>query len=248
MNRTARLAMFAVAGAVTALVLLLGVLGLPPFGGSVHPYRDHAVPAAVEHATSNVISSVNFDQRGLDTLGEETILLTSVIGAAVLLRPAVGEREREPLDGAPALEGTRLFGYLFLPVTLVIGLLTVAHGAVTPGGGFQGGVVLGTGVHLLYVAGSYRALERVRPVEVFEYGEAVGAGVFACFGIAAALSSGAFLANVLPMGTFGDLFSAGSVALLSTAVGIEVASGVVVLLAWFLIQALEVEPTEGADS
>jgi multicomponent Na+:H+ antiporter subunit B len=246
MSRPVRLAMFGLAGGVTAVLLVLAAFALPGFGGSRHPYRDAAVPAAVRHATPNVISSVNFDLRGLDTLGEETILLASVVGVVVLLRPAADERVREPWIGGRLLDGTRLFGYLFLPITTTIGLLTVAHGALTPGGGFQGGVVIGTGLHLLYVAGSYRALKRVRHLEVFEYGEALGAGAFACFGVATGLVSGAFLANVLPLGSFGDLFSSGSVLLLNCSVGIEVASGVMVLLAQFLAQDIEVEQAEGA--
>lgn len=233
--------MFAVTGTLFAVFLIIAVAGLPDFGGAVHPYRDAAVPAAVAHATANVISSVNFDLRGLDTLGEETILLASVIGVAVLLRPAEDEVEQQPLSGGRLLESTRLFGYLFLPITLVIGASTVLHGSLTPGGGFQGGVVVGTGVHLLYVAGSYRALESARPVHLVEWGEAIGAGAFACFGIAGAVASASFLGNLLPTGAFGDLFSSGSVLLLSVAVGIEVASGVVVLLAQFLRQAIEVE-------
>jgi multicomponent Na+:H+ antiporter subunit B len=241
MTRTVRFVMFAVAGGAVAAMLLLGVLDLPHFGSSLHPYRDAAVPAAVAHATSNVISSVNFDLRGLDTLGEETIFLTSVIGVAALLRPAEDEDERTPPRGGRLLDMTRLFGYVFLPVTLAIGFITVAHGALTPGGGFQGGVVLGTGIHLLYVAGSYHAIEKVRPVEVLEYGESIGAAAFACFGIAGALVAASFLGNILPLGTFGELFSSGSVLYLSCAVGVEVASGVIVLLAQFLHQAIEVE-------
>jgi multicomponent Na+:H+ antiporter subunit B len=241
-TRTARLIMFALAGGGMAVVFLLGVLGLPHFGAGDHAYRDAAVPAAVRHVTPNVISSINFDLRGLDTLGEETIFMASVIGASVLLRPGDDEEERLPSPHGRVQETTRLLGYVFLPITLMVGLVTVAHGALTPGGGFQGGVVLGTGVHLLYVAGSYRALERIRPLPVFDLGEALGTGVFACFGIATALASGAFLANVLPLGSFGDLFSSGSVLLLSCAVGVEVASGVVVLLASFLDQALAVHP------
>jgi len=246
-NRTARLVMFAVAGGGVAALLVLAAFGLPHFGGAVHPYRDAAVPAAVRQVTSNVISSINFDLRGLDTLGEETIFLASVLAATVLLRAGDDEEERSPEGGGErVLETTRLFGYLFLPVTLMVGLLTVAHGALTPGGGFQGGVVLGTGIHLLYVAGSHRALDRVRPLPVFDYGEALGTGVFACYGVATALATGAFLANALPLGSFGELFSSGSVLLLSCAVGVEVASGVVVLLAAFLNQALAVHPKRDA--
>lgn len=244
MTRRARIALFVVAGGCTAALLVLGVLDLPHFGSSFHPYRDASLAAAVAHKTSNVISSVNFDLRALDTLGEETILLASVIGVTVLLRPAEDEHEHQPVGEGRLLDSTRMVGYVFLPITVMIGLLTVAHGAVTPGGGFQGGVVVGTGIHLLYVAGSYRALERARPVGLAELGEAVGAGAFACMGIAGALAASSFLGNVLPLGAFGDLFSSGSVLFLSVAVGVEVASAVVVLLAQFLHQAVEVTGEE----
>jgi multicomponent Na+:H+ antiporter subunit B len=241
MNRTARLALFACAAAAVAVMFGVAIADLPHFGSQFHPYRDAAIPAAVKHATANVVSSVNFDLRSLDTFGEETILLASVLGVAVLLRPADDETERQSLSAGRLLDSTRLAGYLFLPITLMIGLLTVAHGALTPGGGFQGGVVIGTGIHLLYVAGSYRALERARPERLVEFGEALGAGAFASFGIAAALVATAFLENILPAGTFGDLFSSGGVLFLSVAVGIEVASGVIVLLAQFLRQASTVK-------
>ncbi len=245
MNRTARTVMFLVAGGGVAVLAVLAVLRMPAFGGSHHPYRDHAVRASVSHATSNVVASINFDQRGMDTLGEETILLASVVGVSVLLRPAEDESKSEHLGSGRVLDATRLGGYVLLPVTLVVGFDVVAQGHLTPGGGFQGGVVLGTGMHLLYVAGRYQALERLRPVSAFEWGEAFGAAAFACLGISSLLVTGAFLANVIPWGTFGGLLSAGTVPVLNGAVGVEVASGVMVLLAKFLEQAIFVRSGEG---
>jgi multicomponent Na+:H+ antiporter subunit B len=104
--------------------------------------------------------------------------------------------------------------------------------------------VLSSGLHLLYVAGSYRALERVRPEPLFEYGDALGAAAFAGLGVAGIATSGSFLANMLPLGQIGQLFSAGTVPVLNVAVGIEVGCGVMVLLARFLEQAIELG---GAD-
>lgn len=240
MSRTARLIMFGCAGAAMAVAVILAVLVMPSFGGSHHQYRDNAVVSGVHHRTSNIVASVNFDQRGLDTLGEETILLASVMGVSVLLRPAEDETEKQSLSSGRVLDAVRLGGYVLLPVTAIIGFDVVAHGHVTPGGGFQGGVVLGTGLHLLYVAGTYEALEKVRPVTAFEWGEALGSAVFACFGIAGVLAAGAFLVNIIPLGHFGDLFSSGTVPVLNSAVGIEVASGTMVLLSKFLEQAIRI--------
>ncbi len=220
---------------------------VPPFGGTTHLYRDLAVPAAVAHHTANVVSSVNFDQRGLDTFGEESILLASVAGVAVLLRPAREESAHKPPRAGRTLESTRLAGYLMLPVTLMAGFDVVAHGQVTPGGGFQGGVILATGWHLLYVTGSFQSLDRLRPLPAFETGEALGALAFGVLGLAGLAAAGAFLANVLPLGSFGQIYSSGLVALLNVAVGLEVACAMVVLLAHFLAQHVAVHRRQGVS-
>ena len=240
MTRTARLTLVGAAAACIAVLLITSFFDLPSFGAAHHPYRDAAVSAAVAHHTANVVSAVNFDSRGIDTLGEEVILLASVVGVATLLRPAKGERQRRGLTAGRTLELTKFAGYQMLGVTLLIGFDVIAHGHLTPGGGFQGGVVLATGFHLLYVAGRYRALERLRPLPAFELGEAAGASAFAGLGVAGLAVLGGFLANLWPDGEFGQLFSAGTVPILNIAVGIEVASGVVVLLAKFLEQALTI--------
>jgi multicomponent Na+:H+ antiporter subunit B len=234
------------AGAVGLAALFgLAFARMPPFGGTAHLYRDLAVPAAVAHRTANVVSSVNFDQRGLDTFGEESILLASVIGTAVLLRPAREETRRLPPPAGRVLESTRMTGYLMLPVSLMVGFNVVAHGQVTPGGGFQGGVILATGWHLLYVAGSYRPLDRLRPLAAFDTGDALGALAFGGLGLAGLAVAGAFLANILPLGTFGQILSGGLVPVLNVAVGLEVACAVVVLLAHFLAQYIVVHTRQG---
>jgi multicomponent Na+:H+ antiporter subunit B len=219
-----------------AVVLVLAFRDMPDFGSAHHPYRDAAVPAAIAHGTANVVASVTFDQRGLDTLGEEVIFFGSVLAVTVLLRPQKGEELRREEGSLAPLQSTRLFGYLLLPLTLLVGLDIVAHGHVTPGGGFQGGIMLATALHLVYVAGRYRSLEQLRPIPLFEYGEAAGVAAFAALGFAGLAVAGSFLANVLPFGTFGQLLSAGTVPLLNIAVGTAVGSGGIVLLGQFFRQ------------
>src|ERR1700760_4140987 len=162
MSRRVRFGVLGVGLAGVGLLLVLAFLRMPAFGGTVHPYRDAAVAAAVAHGAAHVVSSVNFAQRGFDTFGEETILIGSVVAVAALLRPGDDETLRRAEGSRTPLEGTRLFGYLLLPVSLVVGADVVAHGHLTPGGGFQGGIMLATGLHLLYVAGRYRDLEELR--------------------------------------------------------------------------------------
>ncbi|HET9254726.1 MAG TPA: MnhB domain-containing protein, partial [Pseudonocardiaceae bacterium] len=212
MSQRARLALFAMVAPVFAVLFVLAARGLPGFGSEFHPYGDRAVAVATtQRATANVVSSVNFDQRAVDTLGEEFILFGSVIGTLMLLRPAPGEREVGPRGAGRVLPVTRLAGYVLLPVSVLVGLYVIAHGQLSPGGGFQGGVVLATGWHLLYVAGRYAALRRAAPPAVLEIIESLAAAAFAAVGLAGLVLGGAFLANVLPTGSLGELLSGGTV-------------------------------------
>jgi multicomponent Na+:H+ antiporter subunit B len=245
MSRPLRFAVLGIGLAGVAVLLGLAFARMPGSGTGAHPYRDAAVAAAVAHDTANVVSAVNFDQRGLDTMGEETILFGSVLAVAALLRPEDDERTRRTDGGAGPLEAARLGAYVLLPLTLVVGADVVAHGHVTPGGGFQGGVVLATGLHLLYVAGGYRSLERLRSLPWYEDTEALGTASFTAMGFAGLAVSGSFLADVLPGGTFGQLLSAGTVPVLNGAVGVAVASGCVVLLAQFIRQVHVVPAGDG---
>jgi multicomponent Na+:H+ antiporter subunit B len=236
MSRRVRFVVFGVGGAVLAVLFGLAVAGVPRFGGADHPYRDLAVVAAVRQSTANVVSSLTFDLRGLDTLGEEVILLGSVVGAVALLRPRRDETRRPVAEYHP-LDAVALLSYLFLPLTLLVGFDLLVHGHLTPGGGFQGGVVLATGLHLLYLSGGYDALRRLRPLAWYEWAEGLTTAVFGGFALAGLVFGGGVLANFLPHGRMQQLLSAGTVPVLNIVVGFAVGAGAVVLLAQFLTQA-----------
>jgi multicomponent Na+:H+ antiporter subunit B len=245
----ARLLLFALSAAALGVCFAVSCRELPRFGGAAHPYGARAVAAALRHRTANVVSSVNFDLRGFDTLGEESILFGTVLGATLLLRLARDERQH-PAASEHVLPTTRLLGAVLLPVTVLVGVYVVAHGQLSPGGGFQGGVVLATALHLGYVAADYRVLRRLRPLAVLDVADCLAAASFTAMGVAGLAAGGAFLKNVLPLGTFNQITSGGMVPLFNAAVGVEVASGLIVLVAHFLDQAVEVtgstEQKEGA--
>ncbi|SEG84113.1 multisubunit sodium/proton antiporter, MrpB subunit [Actinacidiphila yanglinensis] len=239
MSSRTRLLLFGAAALVIAAFFAVACTEMPRSGGASHPYGDRAVAAALAHRTANVVSSVNFDVRAFDTLGEESILFGTVLGATLLLRLARDEHRR-PAASERVLPTTRLLGTVLLPVALVVGVYVVAHGQLSPGGGFQGGVVLATALHFGYVAADYRVLERLRPLAVLDVADSLAAASFTAMGLACLAAGGAFLRNVLPLGTFNTITSGGTVPLFNAAVGVEVASGVIVLLAHFLDQAVEI--------
>jgi len=245
MTRRGRTWLLLAAGVGLAALLVAACLKLPHFGGDRHPYGDRAVRASLARHTANTVSSVNFDQRAFDTLGEMTILFAAVVGCVVLLRQTRDEHRARPEPAEVALP-VRRYALVVLPVALLSGLYVVAHGQLSPGGGFQGGVVAATALHLLYLGADYRALERVRPVGAYEVADALAASAYLVTGLAGLIGAGAFLANtLLPYGTFNTLSSGGTVPLLNAAIGMEVACAVVVLLAHFLDQAVEIEEGSG---
>ena len=251
MSARGRTALFLAGAAGLAVFLVWGYAGLPDFGHYLGPYGDvlNAVAVPERHIT-DVVTAVNFDYRGFDTLGEEFILFAAVVGVAILLRAQRDEEEREPLEfafgrSAPRTsDAVRGLAIGLVGPTVVTGVYIVVHGHLTPGGGFQGGVVLATALLLVYLAGEYSFLRRAAPISLIEVSEAIGAGAFALIGFAGLIGGVAYLENVLPLGDIGALNSAGTVPLINLSVGLEVAAGFVLILVEFLEQTLMVRLKE----
>jgi multicomponent Na+:H+ antiporter subunit B len=219
---------------------------MPDSGRASHPYGEATVRNALERQnTPNVISSINFDQRAFDTLGEEFLLFASVLGAVVLLRPGHSKQNVEVSDAPEPLDAVRALGTLLLPVVVLVGFYVVATGHLSIGGGFQGGVVIATGIHMLFIAGDYPALKRVRPLTLVDIDDVIGAVGYIAVGLIGVAMGGVFLQNTLPLGQYNALFSAGTVDLLNVTIGLEVASGMILLLGEFLEQALAPKATTG---
>jgi multicomponent Na+:H+ antiporter subunit B len=237
MSYRARLALFGISAAVLAGLLLWSLAGLPAFGDFEGEYgRILNSVAGTERHVTNVVSSVVFDYRGFDTLGEEFILFTSVMGVALLLREARDDRER-PRDEVRS-DAVRLVGLALVGPTVLLGLYVIAHGYLTPGGGFQGGVGVAAGLVLLYAAGRYRAYRAASPTSLLDFGEGVGVGTYAAVGVAALISGAAYLANVVDLGTKGTLASGGTIAILNAASGLAVAAAFVLLFHEFIEEVM----------
>jgi multicomponent Na+:H+ antiporter subunit B len=189
---------------------------------------------------ANTVNGVTFDLRGLDTLGEELILFVAALGTAVLLRHGRGEEVEEEEDepGPATADALRVGGTVLVGPLVVLGVYIVTHGHLSPGGGFQGGVILAAALLLVYVAGRALTLERVRPVALVEVTDALGAAAFVLVAIGGLIFGVAAMANFLPLGTQGSLLSGGTIPLLSVLVGIEVTGAVALILTEFLDQIL----------
>lgn len=134
---------------------------------------------------------------------------------------------------------------------MVFGFYLVTHGQVSPGGGFQGGVVLASVPLMLYCCGDYaHSFLTITSHGLAEWAEAAGAGVFVLLGLVPLFLGMPFLQNLLPLGKTGNVASSGTIALISLATGFEVGAGLVLVMMAFFERVLvirESQPPEEAS-
>jgi multicomponent Na+:H+ antiporter subunit B len=252
-SRRVRLGLFLLSGGGLLAVLVIGFTGLPHFGHAQELYGAvvNRVEPTLRHAT-DIVTALNFDIRAFDTLGEEFILFASVTGVALLLRQLRGESEdtgEKPTAGieehrfAGASEGLKLVSLILIPMVVAFGFYLVFHGQLTPGGGFQGGVVLAAGPIAILIAGRYLSMKRLAPKRFAERADAIGAVAYALIGLGGLVFAGAFMKDFLPLGSSGKLLSAGIMPLNSIAVGLEVTGAFLMTWSEFLDQTMIAPPS-----
>lgn len=134
-----------------------------------------------------------------------------------------------------------------VPLTLIYGLYIIAHGHLTPGGGFQGGAVVASGLAMLVVAyGSVWAMDKVKKkhLSIDQTLESIGALGFIFLAFLGLIFGSMFFNNYLVGNDFlfgnigkglGDINTAGIIPLMNFAVGLKVIAGlfgIVLLMAY----------------
>lgn len=246
MNRHVRRVLFFIGAALLGWTFFLAYSPLPPLGHIASRYGDmvNAITVPERHIT-DAVTAVNFDIRGFDTLGEEFILFTSVMGTVLLMRRAKDEPAGDHEDHLAgrhiprASDAVRITSLALVPVTVLFGIYIVTHGQITPGGGFQGGVILSSAPVLIYLCAEYKQFRRAVQQRVVEVAEAVGAAAYIVVGGLGVAMGGLFLQNTLPLGQNGTIGGGGTVVLIDLGVGLEVSGGLCLALLVYLEELLE---------
>jgi multicomponent Na+:H+ antiporter subunit B len=147
----------------------------------------------------------------------------------------------------------RTAGRLLVPFIFIFGFYIVIHGHLSPGGGFQGGAVIATGIALLLACYSYReCVGNYLDAMNFKLIESAGLILFICIAFIGLFLASSFFFNWLNAygGLFGnpvayginagDLFSSGTIPLMNFAVGIEVFAGLSVVMLYMFSGLKEV--------
>lgn len=248
MTRSHRLLLFLIGALGAGFIYCAGASNMPPWGQYRGPYGDLIASLAVfqRHATDTV-NAITYDYRGFDTLGEEFILFSAVTGVMLLLRPersksgedqSRGSNLASFRDRATLSETVQVFTTAVFGLWVLFGIYIGTHGQLTPGGGFQGGVIIAAAPMLLYVAANTDAFRRIVSHPFVEFLEGFGAAAYAIIGLAALAVGVPFLTNILPLGATGNVFSSGTIALISSCVGIEVTAAFTLVIFEYLREIL----------
>jgi len=146
--------------AVGAL-LLFAATDFPEWGDPKSPASQSLVSShfinntGVDTEVPNMVTAVLADYRGFDTMFETVVVFIAGIAVLAILkgsgRRRRGTRTTYKVEAEPDLIVTNTVR-LVVPVIQLFAFYVLAHGHVSPGGGFQGGVVMGASFILIALA------------------------------------------------------------------------------------------------
>ena len=116
---------------------------------------------------------------------------------------------------------------MVIPLTMVYMCYIILHGHLSPGGGFQGGVLV-VGVFLMiYFAHGYRVMADAISFNLLHEAEGVASVVYVALAMMGIAAGAQFCQNILyTHGNIGDLYSSGTIFWMNLTVGIKVMTGI----------------------
>jgi multicomponent Na+:H+ antiporter subunit B len=176
----------------------------------------YATEGLSEVGAANLVTSVVVTYRGLDTLGEVTILFLTAAILGLMFKTGHGQKETQKRITSELLITA---SNVLLPVIFLVGIYIFINGHLTPGGGFQGGAVLASAMVLMLLSISGRKIKHA----ILDFIEAISGIAFVLLGILGIILAGGFLDNsIFSLGTFGELFSAGAIPVIYSFIGLKV--------------------------
>ncbi|MBS3817457.1 MAG: MnhB domain-containing protein [Candidatus Thermoplasmatota archaeon] len=124
----------------------------------------------------------------------------------------------------------KTFGRALTPFILMYGIYLTLFGPISPGGGFQGGAVLASGVILVLVTHGKEEIERLsRHIQWFD---SFGVFLFLIVGLIGIVIGRSFLVNLTP-------YRSATLILLDIVIALKVFAGLVALSIFFFEEGVE---------
>jgi multicomponent Na+:H+ antiporter subunit B len=185
-----------------AALIIYATFDKPRLGDPEAPVHQHVAPWYLEKTPEyidipNVVTAVLGSFRGYDTLGEVFVVFAACIGVLFIL--GVRPEEDESAAHIPHSAGLnhhlipQVVGRLLIPFIVLFGLYVQFHGEYGPGGGFQAGALIASGVILYALLEGEEAALQAIPRWVLLALVVGGATLYGAVGLLCILLGGNFL-------------------------------------------------------
>jgi multicomponent Na+:H+ antiporter subunit B len=192
--------------AALAALLLYVVANMPPMGDAENPTNSSEVvkrylyEAEEEAQTQNVVTGILANYRGYDTMGEVTVIFCALACVLAIL----GREKRGKIyayvdrSEVPSSVIVKTMVRFLVPFIILFSVYTILHGELSPGGGFQGGAIIG-GSMIVFTAifGLYESSARIPQKLRFPL-EGAAVVTFFAIGVLGLVGGGNFLTFAWP--------------------------------------------------
>lgn len=216
------------------IILLSVVAQLPSFGNYNTPTDNEVVQRYIEQGLAetgavNLVTGMILDYRAFDTFGESCVLFVAATCVIILLRV---DTKADSMS-MPSDENDRLYepkndlilqkaATILTPIIILYGVYVIVNGHLSPGGGFSGGAIIGSGLILYLNAFGFTKTEKFFTSTVYKV-ISCGALSFYCLAKSYSFFTGAnHIETFISPGTPGAILSAGLILPLNICVGLVV--------------------------
>lgn len=224
-------------------MLLYMVSYLPPVGEASNPAHNEVAAKYIEDAMAdtgavNIVTGMILDYRAFDTLGESNVLFIATCTVLILLRVDIHSKKRleEANDRLYEPKNDIILqkvAFFLVPMIIIFGIYVILNGHLSPGGGFSGGAIIGSGLILYVNAFGFKKIGRFFTQKTYKWICFVSL-LFYCLAKAYSFYCGAHhIETGIPLGTPGDILSSGLILPLNICVGMVVACTMYAFYAMF---------------
>lgn len=209
---------------------------LPEYGDQNAPIHGHVSKYYIDNTkhevgTPSIAAAILASYRGYDTLGETSVILIAGLAILLILSPKIFDKPissmTNQLNDSAIL---RIITHFIVPYIFLYGLYIQINGEVSPGGGFQAGVIFASCIIALDLV-SERNLQLLLSIDNLRYSAVAGVLIYALTGVV----SLALGANYLNYSVFSPIQINGQIiGIITIELGVGITVSSVMTMIYFL--------------
>ena len=212
-------------------MLIWNVSYLPPIGEANKAVNNEVPQRYIESGLKetgavNFVTGMILDYRAFDTLGESNVLFCATITVLILLQ--IADKKKKSIDEEALFDPhedpiLRVSARILVPVIILFGVYVVLNGHISPGGGFSGGAIIGSGLILYQNAFGFKQAEKLFNEKTYKAISACALLTYCLCKMYSFFTGANHLDSHIPLGTAGHILSSGLILILNICVGMVVA-------------------------